>query len=94
MGPGDRASDASNAVVSSSAASSSTPHSVDASKVVPSIDLSPFSRKDLDMLIMNYLQTEGFREAADNFKSEAQIDLGGNIGSMDERIKIRSAIQK
>ena len=93
MGPGDRASEAVNAQVSSSSASSSAPQPTDPSKEVTSIDLSPFSRKDLDMLIMNYLQTEGFREAAENFKAEAQIDLGEKIGSMDERIKIRTAIQ-
>lgn len=43
-----------------------------------------------------YLQfsiSEGFKEAAEKFQNEANVSLPDDVGDMDNRIKIRNAIQ-
>ncbi|CAH1248377.1 glucose-induced degradation protein 8 homolog isoform X1 [Branchiostoma lanceolatum] len=60
------------------------------------------SRADMNRLIMNYLVTgefssgssEGFKEAAEKFRVEAGIPMNMDTESLEERIKIRDAIQK
>ncbi|CAH1786029.1 unnamed protein product [Owenia fusiformis] len=52
------------------------------------------TRADMNSLIMNYLVTEGFREAAEKFKMESGIQPNIDLDTLDERIKIRDAIQR
>lgn len=50
-------------------------------------------RADMNRLIMNYLVTEGFKEAAEKFRAESGIQPVVELDTLDERIKIRDAIQ-
>ncbi|GIY99541.1 glucose-induced degradation protein 8-B homolog [Caerostris extrusa] len=50
-------------------------------------------RADMNRLIMNYLVTEGFKGAAEKFRIESGIQPSVDLDSLDERIKIRDAIQ-
>lgn len=50
-------------------------------------------RSDVNMLIMNYLVTEGFKEAALKFQQEAGLTEPALSSSLDERILIREAVQ-
>uniref|UniRef100_A0A8D9BD64 Glucose-induced degradation protein 8 homolog n=1 Tax=Cacopsylla melanoneura TaxID=428564 RepID=A0A8D9BD64_9HEMI len=50
-------------------------------------------RCDMNKLIMNYLVTEGFREAAEKFQLESGITPSLDLNTMENRIKIRDAIQ-
>ncbi|CAH0388816.1 unnamed protein product [Bemisia tabaci] len=50
-------------------------------------------RGDMNKLIMNYLITEGFKEAAEKFQQESGVNLNIDLNSMDSRIKIRDAVQ-
>merc|ERR1712020_117905 len=50
-------------------------------------------RNTMNELIMNYLVTEGFKEAAEKFKEEADIKSNIELSGMDSRIKIRDAVQ-
>lgn len=50
-------------------------------------------RNTMNELVMNYLVTEGFKEAAEKFKDEAEIKANIELNAMDSRIKIRDAIQ-
>ncbi|MBN3311393.1 GID8A protein, partial [Atractosteus spatula] len=51
-------------------------------------------RADMNRLIMNYLVTEGFKEAAEKFRMESGIEPSIDLDSLDERIKIREMILK
>ncbi|KAK2154867.1 hypothetical protein LSH36_255g02024 [Paralvinella palmiformis] len=51
------------------------------------------TRADMNRLIMNYLVTEGFKEAAEKFKLESGLQPSVELNTLDERIKIREAIQ-
>ncbi|XP_064634687.1 glucose-induced degradation protein 8 homolog isoform X2 [Lineus longissimus] len=51
------------------------------------------TRADMNRLIMNYLVTEGFKEAAEKFRMESGIQPTVDLDTLDERIKIRDAIQ-
>lgn len=50
-------------------------------------------RSNMNNLIMNYLVSEGFKEAAEKFRSESGIQPTLELDSLNERIKIRNAIQ-
>ncbi|XP_014668754.1 PREDICTED: glucose-induced degradation protein 8 homolog [Priapulus caudatus] len=50
-------------------------------------------RADMNRLIMDYLVTEGFKEAAEKFRLESGVQPSVELDSLDERIKIRDAIQ-
>lgn len=50
-------------------------------------------RCDMNKLIMNYLVTEGFKEAAEKFQQESGITPSLDLNTMENRIKIRDAIQ-
>ncbi|XP_076306780.1 GID complex subunit 8 homolog protein Houki isoform X1 [Tachypleus tridentatus] len=50
-------------------------------------------RADMNRLIMDYLETEGFKEAAEKFRIESGISPAVDLDTLDERIKIRDAIQ-
>ncbi|KAI8122844.1 Glucose-induced degradation protein 8 like protein [Lucilia cuprina] len=53
----------------------------------------PFKQADMNRLIMNYLVTEGFKEAAEKFQIEAGLEPSIELSSLDDRILIREAIQ-
>merc|ERR1719452_455011 len=42
---------------------------------------------------MNYLVTEGFKDAAERFQEEASVSAGQDLGMLDNRISIRDSIQ-
>jgi len=50
-------------------------------------------RAAMNKLIMNYLVTEGFKDAAEKFQEEAGMSPGQDLGLLDNRIKIRDNIQ-
>ncbi|XP_050306654.1 glucose-induced degradation protein 8-B homolog [Anthonomus grandis grandis] len=49
-------------------------------------------RSNMNKLIMNYLVTEGFKEAAEKFQQESGVAPSVNLHSLDDRMKIRDAI--
>ncbi|XP_041366622.1 glucose-induced degradation protein 8 homolog [Gigantopelta aegis] len=51
------------------------------------------TRADMNALIMNYLVTEGFKEAAEKFRLESGIQPPVDLDELDDRIRIREAIQ-
>lgn len=53
-----------------------------------------FQRADMNRLIMDYLVTEGFKEAAEKFRIESGTQPGAPLDTLDERIKIRDAVQR
>ncbi|XP_046858892.1 glucose-induced degradation protein 8 homolog [Xenia sp. Carnegie-2017] len=50
-------------------------------------------RNEMNALIMDYLVTEGFKQAAEKFKLEAKLQSDIPVTGMDERIQIREAVQ-
>ena len=42
---------------------------------------------------MNYLVTEGFKDAAEKFKEESGVNPEQNLDLLDNRIKIRDSVQ-
>ncbi|XP_065072309.1 glucose-induced degradation protein 8 homolog [Rhopilema esculentum] len=52
-----------------------------------------FPRAEMNKLIMDYLITEGFKEAAEKFRGEASTEPHSAFDSLDERLKIREAVQ-
>lgn len=60
-------------------------------------------RSELNLLIMDYLIAEGFKEAAERFKSEAGLEVnkmeqmsssGESASEIDQRIAVRVAIEE
>ncbi|XP_056643658.1 glucose-induced degradation protein 8-A homolog [Diorhabda carinulata] len=49
-------------------------------------------RSNMNHLIMNYLVTEGFKEAAEKFQQESGVIPTVELHSLDDRIRIRDAI--
>ncbi|XP_060526091.1 glucose-induced degradation protein 8 homolog [Cylas formicarius] len=49
-------------------------------------------RTSMNKLIMNYLVTEGFKEAAEKFQQESGVAPSVNLHSLDDRMRIRDAI--
>ncbi|CAH1101093.1 unnamed protein product [Psylliodes chrysocephalus] len=49
-------------------------------------------RSNMNKLIMNYLVTEGFKEAAEKFQQESGVIPSVELHSLDDRIRIRDAI--
>ncbi|KAK3924398.1 Glucose-induced degradation protein 8-B-like protein [Frankliniella fusca] len=60
---------------------------------VSRLENAHIQRADMNKLIMNYLVTEGFKEAAEKFQQESGIGPCMDLDSMDDRIRIRDAIQ-
>ncbi|CAF0947030.1 unnamed protein product [Didymodactylos carnosus] len=89
------------AVSNSSASSTSdnhplTPihHTATKTEWMESIEQQHIERATLNRLIINYLVTEGFKEAAEKFAEEAGIQLTNvDLTSLGERIRIREAIE-
>lgn len=53
----------------------------------------PLKHTDMNRLVMNYLVTEGFKEAAEKFQIEAGLTPTIELNSLDDRILIREAVQ-
>jgi len=58
--------------------------------------LESFELKQVDVnkLVMNYLITEGFKEAAEKFQMESGVEPDVNLSTLDNRILIREAVQE
>jgi len=54
----------------------------------------PLSRSDMNALVMDYLVTEGYKDAAHMFMEEAGVNSPINLDTMNERIAIREAMDK
>ena len=50
-------------------------------------------RNEMNRLVMDYLVTEGFKQAAEKFKLEAKLQIDIPLSGLDERIRIREAVQ-
>lgn len=50
-------------------------------------------RNEMNALVLDYLVTEGFKQAAEKFKLEAKLQSEIRLTGMDERIQIREALQ-
>ncbi|EDW32013.1 GL11425 [Drosophila persimilis] len=48
---------------------------------------------DLNRLVMNYLITEGYQEAAQRFKAESSLEPSSLGDSIDDRVRIRNAVR-
>ncbi|XP_022918775.2 glucose-induced degradation protein 8-B homolog [Onthophagus taurus] len=56
------------------------------------LDNKEIGRTSMNKLIMNYLVTEGFKEAAEKFQQESGVCPSVELNSLDDRIRIRDAI--
>lgn len=56
------------------------------------LETLPLSRSDMNTLVMDYLVTEGYKDAAQVFMDEAGVQSPINLESMSDRIKIREAM--
>ncbi|CAF1651804.1 unnamed protein product [Adineta ricciae] len=64
------------------------------SEWMEAIEQQHLERSALNRLIINYLITEGFKEAAEKFAEEAGMPLNDiDLTSVEERLKIREAIE-
>lgn len=54
----------------------------------------PLSRSDMNTLVMDYLVTEGYKDAAQLFMEEAGIHTPVNLDTMSDRIRIREAMDQ
>jgi hypothetical protein len=50
------------------------------------------TRAEMNQLVMNYLVTEGFKEAADKFRVESGVEPCMELSLLDNRIRIREAV--
>ena len=48
---------------------------------------------EIQNIIMNYLVTEGFKEAAEKFQAESGVETKIDLSTLDNRIQIREAVQ-
>jgi len=62
-------------------------------KWMEKIDDVQIPRSEVNKLIMNYLVTEGFKDAAEKFQLESGTEPGVDLKTLDQRIKILEAIQ-
>jgi hypothetical protein len=56
--------------------------------------LTLFPRSDLNRIVMDYLVTEGYKAAADEFCKEANMAPPAGLERIDKRIVIRDAVQR
>ncbi|XP_063901876.1 glucose-induced degradation protein 8 homolog [Zophobas morio] len=54
---------------------------------------SNVKKKDLNLLVLNYLVTEGYKDSAVNFMQEAGIPSKNDIAFIERRKQIRNSIQ-
>lgn len=48
---------------------------------------------DMNKLVMNYLSTEGYKEAAEHFAEETGTKSPIDLSTIDARMQVREAIQ-
>lgn len=51
------------------------------------------SKEDTDRLVMNFLVTEGYAEAAEKFRMESGTDPGIDLATTKDRMAVRNAVQ-
>ncbi|KAJ8916227.1 hypothetical protein NQ315_016366 [Exocentrus adspersus] len=56
------------------------------------LEENDLGRTNMNKLIMNYLVTEGFKEAAEKFQQESGVLPSVDLQTLDDRIRIRDAI--
>ena len=61
---------------------------------IEKLEMCAFQRTDMNRLVMDYLVTEGFKEAAEKFRIESGTQPTSPLDTLDERIKIRDAVQR
>jgi len=59
---------------------------------ISKLETQHLARADMNKLIMNYLVTEGFKEAAEKFQKESGVETSVDLDSIDLRIKIKELI--
>ncbi|XP_030379786.1 glucose-induced degradation protein 8 homolog isoform X2 [Scaptodrosophila lebanonensis] len=47
---------------------------------------------DMNRLVMNYLVTEGYKDAAEKFETEADLEPGVKFENLEDRLRIRRAV--
>ncbi|KAJ2997841.1 Glucose-induced degradation complex subunit [Globomyces sp. JEL0801] len=57
------------------------------------LDEVKINKSDLNKLIMNYLVIEGFKDAAQKFATESNVDPVVNLETIQDRMNIRNAVQ-
>ncbi|ODN06316.1 Glucose-induced degradation protein 8 [Orchesella cincta] len=62
-------------------------------KWMEKIEAVQIPRSEINKLIMNYLVTEGFKDAAEKFQDESGTEPGVDLTTLDQRIKILESIQ-
>jgi len=62
-------------------------------KGMEKIESLQIPRAEVNKLIMNYLVTEGFKDAAEKFQMESGTEPGIDLKTLDKRIKILEKIQ-
>lgn len=78
---------------SAASSSISADYHMDRTEWMNRIETSHIDRSMMNRLVMNYLVTEGFKEAADKFGSETGICYQYDLESLNQRIKIREALE-
>lgn len=73
--------------------SSGTREEMTKEKWMENIERVEIPRSEVNKLVMNYLVTEGFKDAAEKFQMESGTDPGIDLSTLDPRIKILEAIQ-
>jgi len=58
------------------------------------IDKVEIPRSEVNKLVMNYLVTEGFKDAAEKFQKESGTEPGMDLDALDHRVKILEAIHE
>lgn len=69
-----------------------TRKSLNTNEWITILEDSCVARSNMNKLVMNYLVTEGFKEAAEKFQQESGIAPSVNLHSLDDRMRIRDAI--
>lgn len=54
---------------------------------------NPANKQDMNALVMNYLVTEGYVEAAEQFQQESGTAPGVDLATITDRMVIRQAVQ-
>lgn len=79
--------------IASSSASSIINSHIEKAEWLNRIENSTIDRSLMNKLIMNYLNNEGFKEAADKFELETGITNTCTSETVNDRIKIREAVE-
>lgn len=57
------------------------------------LDGASLSRPEVNQLLMNYLVIEGYKDAAERFSREAGIPVPGALSAIEDRMRIKNAIE-